>query len=128
MRILFYFVLFSLVSSCGTLKSSANNINQWQNKSANDLLKTWGTPNQTIHAENGHTFYIYLSENYSNYSAPTTAGLPTITLSGGKPVMTTSAPTLNSSLPLQCITRFEADKQNKIIFIQQMGDNCIAPH
>ena len=125
-----YVTLLTLfLTACATTEKYEAILNTWVGASVNDLVSSWGYPQESFQAPNGNMVYVYSKS--MNFVMPTQTtsrydiqsdplyGLPT-TVYGN--TTTTGGQTLSYS----CRTFFEVNQSKKIVSWRWEGNNCRA--
>lgn len=130
MRFIICLGLLMLVSSCTT--STANyytqTIHGWRGGNAKNLVQRWGTPDQRMTSPGGNTIYIYNTQSYRNFNAPSSPPVGVNYTSGGRPVIVPMNNSLNNwnrgPMSISCSAIFEANPKGVIINTQIQGTGC----
>ena len=132
MRILLITLLIAFLSACAAHNTNStheayhNYYAKWRGMNANDLVKTWGTPNQTKVDRHGNKSYVYTTESTQSYPSSAAFGTTTTVNAGGLPVVT-GAPPVHAKKTVvagKCTTTFHLNKKNIVVGITMMGNSC----
>ncbi len=112
--------VFCLSSSCAFAEAFMKKaLNSWIGYSINDVINSWGYPNEEKNIANKHLFYWYT--NSTIYVPPSTTSTLTPNLYNSTITTTTSGGyTVNSS----CNKIIEVNKENKVVAWQYNGNSC----
>jgi hypothetical protein len=72
----FLIAFLLLVSGCATTANYQVMINTWIGHDQNDLISSWGPPNQTYRMPNGNVMFTWLHERMKAEYSPGTGTLP----------------------------------------------------
>lgn len=119
-----------LCSCAATTNYYDQAVTSWHGGSIKTLQKVWGSPDAIEKTPNEGKVYVYKTEDYQSYSTLGAAGAPAAGVhvdSTGRPVMTDTARTNDSAIPilnLTCSALFTANKYGTIIATDTQGNNC----
>jgi hypothetical protein len=104
------FILFIpiLLAGCATSAKYQKMVDSWQGKNAQELVDTWGFPNNVIQAPNDDKVYVYSHSNVNYYPGY-------CTVSGCMPTEYTTG----------CTTWFELNKEKVVTLVKFRGSGCV---
>jgi len=120
----FIILLFVIgLSACATTANYEKILNSWVGANVNQLVSSWGYPENSFTAPNGNTVYAYNSSG--SYTTPTNT---TTTYSGyGNSVYANTSTTGGQTYNYTCQTFIEFNQKNIITTWSWKGNNCKAP-
>lgn len=128
MRILITLAFIIFLAACTNSRSNYTQSSaNWVGRSANDVISAWGKPQQIVHS-GGSTLYIYKKMGYSLQTEQKYS--PSIGVNvnaAGNPVMAFGNPHAAwNRIPAtaSCTVTVEIGKNNTVVNMQTMGDNC----
>ncbi len=108
-----YLVIISIIMGCGVETSSkkahGEMLKSWIGRDANEVLRTWGPPTETLRLPNGNTLFVYDRQGSAVTLQPTSRD----PLRGTFPGDVTS---------FICRTRMEVDTSGRIVQGTYQGD------
>jgi hypothetical protein len=127
MQKLWLVIVLTLLTACvAKTNYYAATLQTWQGAPVDDLVKTWGLPDQVVANANHTSNYIYTSKSEQKFPYPTSNQFVTVINKNGMAIGS-AVPGLNtdpSVLTLHCTTIFNIDNHNMIIGTQHGGGNC----
>ena len=88
------------MQGCSSTAKLEDKLASWVGRDANSLIDSWGYPDSTIEAPNGHTVYIYKSSQ--QYQTPGTGYI----------------------FSVDCDMSFELSEENNIVAWRYRGNGC----
>lgn len=116
----------ALLGGCATTSNYQTTVGSWYGAPAQDLFSSWGYPDITERAPNGHHLYIYKKTDNASQPAPD--------FPGRSFKMTETGDVLDPQMIAQqkaregvvCRTTFDADRSNHIVRVSFEGPACAA--
>jgi hypothetical protein len=122
LRNIVFIILVVLISACATTAKYEAILNTWVGHDVNELVNSWGYPQNSFKAPNGNTVYVYGSSG--SYTMPTQTNTTHNVI--GNTVYSNSTTTGGQTLNFWCRTYFEVDDSNKIVTWRWEGNRCTA--
>ena len=107
-----------LVVGCASTANYESILHAWVDRSADELVREWGYPDDQLTAPNGNLVYVYRKREI--YSAP---GLYRGLWYGGRSY---SIYDPTEIAQFECTTFLEVDKLNRIVRWEWRGNSCVA--
>lgn len=127
MRTLFVLSLIIFLVACATNNDYVKVLDTWRGKQLENLLQSWGAPDQVISIPGGNTYYVYSAQSIQSAPGPYIPTFATFSNNENKAVMgTIMMPSPPSLYVLTCRTWFEVNKNNKIVNVGAKGNYCYA--
>lgn len=121
-RALIAVLVIALLSGCATSAKYNAILDTWMGHDVNELVNSWGYPQNSFKAPNGNTVYVYGSSG--SYTMPTQTNTTYNVV--GNTVYGNSYTTGGQTLNFWCRTFFEVNDQNIIVNWRWEGNNCKA--
>lgn len=121
-RALIAVLVIALLSGCATSAKYNAILDTWMWHDVNELVNSWGYPQNSFKAPNGNTVYVYGSSG--SYTMPTQTNTTYNVV--GNTVYGNSYTTGGQTLNFWCRTFFEVNDQNIIVNWRWEGNNCKA--
>lgn len=100
-------------TGCAGTQKYTNAVSSWVGHDVNELVQSWGYPQQTLTAPNGNTVYVYSSVDYGQNGVYTTPELGVGTWAMG-----------GQRTEWYCNTFFEVGANKKVVNWRWDGNNC----
>lgn len=112
------------LSGCATSAKYEALLETWKGKSINELVESWGYPDNTIMAPNGNTVYVY-GYHQSTYIPKTNYISSGVGFDGGNLANSISISSFGGyTVEESCSTYFEVDADKVIIKWKWKGNAC----
>lgn len=119
--------LLILLTSCASTNYYEQTINSWRGSSIQDLVKSWGEPNQIIKSADGSQIISYITKRplyFGNTDYQTM-----VFVAGGKNIGVQVPRNQPRTMMTGCATQFSVDREGKIISAHSWGGACMGqPH
>jgi hypothetical protein len=116
-----------LLSACTTGKDYNRSLSDWRGQDIKQVMPQLGTPDKIKKGLDGSTIYTFNTEGYTTQKQPPRPAVGVNFSGSGTPVMVVpNADSLANTTPIAsiCIITITADKNNKIISANAIGDGC----
>lgn len=112
------------LSGCATSAKYEALLDTWKGKNINELVESWGYPDNTITAPNGNTVYVY-GYHQSTYIPKTNYVSSGVGFDGGNLDSRISISSFGGyTVEENCSTYFEVDSGKTIIMWKWKGNAC----
>ena len=121
-RVIILAIFLVILTGCATSAKYNAILDSWMGKDVNNLVNSWGYPQNSFKAPNGNTVYVY--GHSGSYTMPTQTNTTHNVV--GNTVYSNSQTTGGQTLNFWCRTFIEANEQNIIVNWRWEGNNCVA--
>lgn len=122
LKVLVALALACSLSGCATTEKYENVLSSWVGSDVNQLVNSWGYPQNSFQAPNGNTVYVYGTSGSYTMPQQTTSTYNAV----GNTVYGNSTTTGGQTLSFWCKTYFEVDDSDRIVTWRWEGNNCKA--
>ncbi|HYF97689.1 MAG TPA: hypothetical protein VD770_01770 [Coxiellaceae bacterium] len=112
--------------SCASTGNYQTTVESWYGAPAQDLFSSWGYPDITERAPDGHHLYIYKTTDNASQPAPDFPGRSFTMTEAGDKLDPEYIAEQKAKAGVICQTTFEADRSNHIIKVNFEGPSCAA--
>lgn len=122
-------LLAILLTACAShntrYQQEEQNANSFKGSNIQTVMAKWGAPDQTLHARNGNSYYVYNTNSGGFYSSTYNYQNNIVTPHGWHVGSGAANENYSTSYgKLTCSTIFETDSTNTIIATMHRGSNC----
>ena len=115
-----------LLAGCATTTNYQTTVSSWYGAPAQDLFSSWGYPDITERAPEGHHLYIYKKTDNASQPAPDFPGRSFTMTEEGNVLDPALIEQQKAREGVVCQTTFEADRSNHIVRVSFEGPSCSA--